>query len=79
MRKPRAEAADDRDVEAIEDPDGAEADDYQPLESHLGQAVEPRRDSGFDDLAGGVGLGAHGCVSFPTANRSKHRGRKHHA
>ena len=41
--------ADDRHLEAVEDPDRAEADDHQPVPARPGQPVQPGRDVGLDD------------------------------
>jgi hypothetical protein len=50
LRQPARDAADDGDLEAIEDPYGAEADDDDPVPSRPRQAIEARRDLGPDSL-----------------------------
>ena len=45
---PRRDRADDRDLEPVEHPDGAQADDDPPVEPRPRQAVQPRRDVGPD-------------------------------
>ena len=40
--------ADDRHLEPVEDPDGAEPDDHQPVEARPRQPVEAARDVGLD-------------------------------
>ena len=64
-------AADDRDLEAVEDPDRAEADDHEPVKARPGQPVQPRRDRGLDD--GGVGVVGHGPVLPPVRAQQTRR------
>ena len=44
LGEPRADAADDRHLEPVEDPDRAEADDDEPVKARPRQPVEARRD-----------------------------------
>jgi hypothetical protein len=53
--EPVADRADDRHLEPVEDPDGTEADDHNPVPARPRQAVEPRRDLGLDLVAFGRG------------------------
>ena len=45
LGQPAGDVADDGDLEAVQDPDGAEADHDHPVPARPGQPVEPRRDS----------------------------------
>ena len=42
-REPRGDRADDRDLEAVEDPHGSQPDDHHPVEARPRQAVQPGR------------------------------------
>jgi hypothetical protein len=48
LGQPRSDRADDRDLEAVEDPDSPEADHDHPVEPRPRQTVQPRRDTGLD-------------------------------
>ena len=86
LGQPRRDAADDGDLEAVEDPHGAEPDHDQPVETGPWQPVESRRDLRLDGAhAGGATRqrrpvnSAHGrrCVRFtrerlPARSRATH-------
>ena len=65
----RPDRADDRHLEAVEDPHEAERDDDEPMPARPGQAVETLRDVGLDRLAvSGACVGCrrrHGCGHSP--------------
>jgi hypothetical protein len=63
LGQPRGDRADDCHLEPVEDPDRPEADDYEPVEAHPGEAVKPRRDAGLDGLELS---GRHGTGALPT-------------
>jgi hypothetical protein len=55
---PRGDRADDRDLQPVEDPDGAEPENDAPVETRPRQPVEPRGNLGADE-AGPRSGGAH--------------------
>ena len=57
--------ADDRDLEAVEDPDGAQPDDDQPVPAAPRQPVHAGRDARRDGLAGARCLHGHGLPAAP--------------
>ena len=60
LRQARGDRADDRHLEAVEDPDRAEADHDEPVEPRPGQPVEASRDVRLDTAGlDAGGLGAH--------------------
>ena len=50
LRDGRGQRPNERDFQPIQDPGDAEAEDHQPVELRPGQAVEPGRDVGLDDV-----------------------------
>ena len=52
LREPRGDRADDRHLEPVEDPDGSEPDDHQPVPVAPGQAIHARGNAGFDAVLG---------------------------
>ncbi len=48
LGEPGGDASDDRDLEAVEHPDGSESQDDHPVESRPRQAIHPRRDVRLD-------------------------------
>src|SRR5207245_3866645 len=63
----RRHRADDRDLEAVQDPYRTERDDDQPVPPRPGQPVDPGRDVGFDNV----------LVLLPLAMRAPRSKRAH--
>src|SRR5581483_7827102 len=55
--------ADERDLEAVENPGDAQRDHNQPVPAAPGQPVEPLRDVRGDGLPGPAELGRRGCCA----------------
>jgi hypothetical protein len=70
----RRQKADDRDLEAVEDPDDSQADDNPPVKAGPRQTVEPRRDLGLDRLELATRGGA--CTRFHGGSRIPGRSAK---
>src|SRR5690349_21309557 len=45
---PRGDDSDDRDLDAVEDPDGAETEQYHPMPASPGEPIQPSGDVGAD-------------------------------
>ena len=63
--QPRGHRADHRDLEAVEDPDGAQPDDDSPVEPRPGQPVQPCGDPGADRA--GLHRATHAIPPVPAA------------
>jgi len=63
--QPLADAADNRDLESVEDPDGPEPDHHHPVKARPGQPVEAGRDVGLDRLPVLRGVSPRGLHAHP--------------